>query len=413
MRERSACQRRRIWNALLLAACGAACCKSIAAPGSTPGPESTIYVCPTGSDDNPGTADRPVRTPERAGALAGPGMAVHFLPAQRHLYVSPAGDDTNSGEAARPFKSIGKAVAGAGPGTIVHVSGGIYGPFKAAGLSGSPENPIVIRGEAPLPLDFTEAAAMSDTGTNRSLAIQPIRKALRDGKFSIAREDGLAVIDGQGKGAVTVQGCTNLIVENLVIRRTSLGISGYDVTLRNCALHSGGGVTAGGSLVRLERVVSYSNGGGGFALHPGPSGTIACVECVAHDNGRTGRQDGKSQGDGFSSGDKKIGGIRLLRCLSLGNWSDGFDFKGGDGLVFEYCVGDGNGDLGYGFKDFKVWSGGSVIIRSRASRRALFVAGTHELRDFKTDVPDPDSGKAQPESAPEPDPAREPQEAPK
>jgi hypothetical protein len=390
------------WGLLLAAAFATLICtgKSVAqSTGSSKqgqGQEQVIYVCPTGSDDNPGTSDQPVKTPQRAKSLAGSGMAVHFLPPRREVYVSPTGDDANAGTKASPLKSVAKAVAGAAAGTVVNLLPGVHAPFRLKGLSGSSLDPIVLRGDVPLPLDFSQSAALAEGGANQALDIEPIRKALREGKFSVGEADGLAVIDGQGTGGIVVQDCSHLIIENLVVRNGGMSISGTNVTARNCAAHSGGnGVNVSGRSVRLERIVSYGHAVGGFGLDAPEDGQVELVECIAYDNGRRGRQDGKSQGDGFSSGSKRIGRIHMLRCLSLNNWSDGFDFKPGDGLILEFCVGDGNGDLGYGFKDLKIWTGGSIVIRTRATGRVLFVSGTHELRDFKTGVRDAEAGEEQ------------------
>lgn len=387
------------WRRSLLVLPLLACAAGLAGAMEGSG-EKTIYVSPTGSDGNPGTADQPLKTAAKAQSLAKPGMAVHFLPPQRQLYVSPTGSDDAEGTKDKPLKSVAKALEGAGPGTTVTLLPGVYPPCTIKDLSGDADNPIVVRGAAPLPLDFSQAAAMTDGGPNQALDVNPIRKALREGKFSVSKEDGLAVVEASVKNGLAVQDCSHVIVENLVVRGGGAGItvSGEDVTLRNCAAHGcGTGIHAGGKQVRLERVVAYGNQGGGIGLGCPEDGRVELVECIAWDNGRRGRQDRQSQGDGFSSGSKKIGRIHLLRCLSLNNWSDGFDFKPGDGLVFEYCLADGNGDLGYGFKDFKIWTGGTVIIRSRAAGRALFVSGMHELRDFKTGVPFPeDAGEEKP-----------------
>jgi hypothetical protein len=44
-----------------------------------------------------------------------------------HLYVSPSGSDSNSGSAQAPFRTIGKAASVAKPSTTVHVAAGTYG----------------------------------------------------------------------------------------------------------------------------------------------------------------------------------------------------------------------------------------------------------------------------------------------
>src|SRR5690349_14437956 len=62
----------------------------LVAQGADGASEKTLYISPAGSDENPGTLDQPVRSPQKAYSLARTGMAIHFLSPRRDVYVSPA-----------------------------------------------------------------------------------------------------------------------------------------------------------------------------------------------------------------------------------------------------------------------------------------------------------------------------------
>ena len=68
------------------------------ATSTTPPPSISLYVAPTGSDDNPGTAAQPFRTIQRAARVAQPGTTVHVAPGR---YAGPIHTSTSGTETAR------------------------------------------------------------------------------------------------------------------------------------------------------------------------------------------------------------------------------------------------------------------------------------------------------------------------
>jgi parallel beta-helix repeat protein len=69
------------------------------------------------------------------------------LPGIQHLYVSPTGSDTNAGTAQAPFRTIPRTALAAAPGTIIHVAPGVYdGGFKTL-ASGTETQRIYYRSE--------------------------------------------------------------------------------------------------------------------------------------------------------------------------------------------------------------------------------------------------------------------------
>ncbi len=62
--------------------------------------------------------------------------------AGREIHVSPLGSDANPGSAQAPLRSIQRAAAMAGPDTTVHVAPGIYREHVTSNASGAPRAPL-------------------------------------------------------------------------------------------------------------------------------------------------------------------------------------------------------------------------------------------------------------------------------
>jgi hypothetical protein len=71
--------------------CSSAAVLLTAAATVTAANAANLYVAPTGSDSNPGTQTRPVKTIARADALAGPGYTIHVAPGTYYVSAPSAG----------------------------------------------------------------------------------------------------------------------------------------------------------------------------------------------------------------------------------------------------------------------------------------------------------------------------------
>ncbi|MBQ5946921.1 choice-of-anchor Q domain-containing protein [Massilia sp. ST3] len=127
--------------AVLFAACGSAMA-------------AHIYVSPTGSDSNPGTQTRPVKTITRADALATPGSVVHVAPGVYKVSAPSAGSvgirTSKSGTATARIKFVSDVKWGAkiivsGTG-ITWDSRGSYVDIDGFDISGSGRHGILAAG---------------------------------------------------------------------------------------------------------------------------------------------------------------------------------------------------------------------------------------------------------------------------
>lgn len=331
---------------------------------------------------------------------------------ERIVYVSSKGNDLAEGTKERPFVSIERALKGVEAGTVIVVGEGRYGAVAIMGVRGTAERPIVIRGEVAPAVDLSAAEQLT-----QDVLVWPLRKALDEGKLSLAPDAKACCIDGEGaEVGLLVEDCAHLRIENLVIRdaQTNLALRGCEqVVVRDCVLcgdpkrsvRSVQGAVLQiqdmkrppNRFIRFQRVLAYGLKENGFCVQPGAAYDVEWDSCVAHSMDSNG-------GDGFSfshvtptdSPDHHPGrmfpnGIdyrmRLVRCAALRNRLDGFDLgQGVGGLTLEYCLGDGNGWGAYYAKDIKIWSSNNTLRRSRMTGRILFVRGVNTMEDFKTGV---------------------------
>jgi hypothetical protein len=333
--------------------------------------------------------------------------------ATHELFVSPVVADP--GQAARtttvgpPLQNLQQAAALARPGTVIQLAAGRYGCAELRNLAGTPEAPIIIRGPATPPIDFSVLATM-----DQSLYVEPLREAMADGRFTLADDDQrhLAVISTPGSEiALALYDCTHVRIENLVLRdaRANLLIQrSTALTVRDCVMtgtppHSVAGVVIHrntmaqppSQYIEFQRVAVYGLQENGFVVHPGAAFDVQWRQCVAHSMESHG-------GDGFSFSHVTPtdpprqtpcrafpDGINyrflLYQCAALNNRLDGFDLGHGvGGVTLDLCLGDGNGHGAYYAKDIKVWSSNNTLRRTRMTGRILFVSGTNTLEDFKT-----------------------------
>jgi hypothetical protein len=125
-----------------------------AASSSAMAAAAHIYVSPTGSDSNPGTQTRPVKSIARADALAGPGSTVHVAPGIYRVSAPSAGSDgirtSKSGTATARIKFVsdvkwGAKIVVSGTGITWH-SKGSYVDIDGFDISGTGRHGILAAG---------------------------------------------------------------------------------------------------------------------------------------------------------------------------------------------------------------------------------------------------------------------------
>lgn len=385
--------------------------QSATAPAQQP---KHLYVSASGDDSQPGTIEQPFKTFEKAAAQAQPGTTIHLLPPAVHVFLSPAGNDDNPGTPERPRKTLQAALKNAQGGTVVHLLAGTYEPAALEGLQGDEHNPIVVRGPAAPPIDYSSLLALNEA----NLRLEPIRQALTGGKYSLPAVDGLAVIDAAGGPVgIALRGCGGMVFENLVIQNASANFEVHEshhITLRDVVVretrkegvsYSSGIKLAHWSAVvakankcdradeqsggfRLERVTSYGHWGEGFWIDNDAVLGMEMTLCVAHDNGfgqpAPSRFVQNRSGFIYRSSQRSYPQHHLVRCASLNNVGDGFDLgqRGVGGIVLEFCVADGNGTYGAPMVNLRVGGGvtkGHVFGNCLVSQPVAFEGGLHEL----------------------------------
>lgn len=321
------------------------------------------------------------------------------------LHVAPTGNDAAAGSCHAPLRTLTTAFQRAQPGTTIILAPGIYAPAVAAGLRGTAEQPVILRGQMPLPLDWTTVQEV-----DRELYAVPLRQALDAGRLSLPADRKLAVIDGRGQPVgLLVKDCAHFQLENLVIQNaaTNLALHGSTrFTVKDCIL-TGAGSETGVALclandevepnrfIRFERVLAHGMKENGFAVEPGAAFDVDWECCLAHGLQSTG-------GDGFcfmhvkQVKDKPLYSrhafpdgldyrMHLVRCVAMRNRLDGFDLGNGvGGITLQYCLGDCNAWGEFYAKDLKVWSSGNVFRRCRMTGRVQFISGTSTLEDFRS-----------------------------
>ncbi len=211
-------------------------------------------------------------------------------------YVSPTGSDNGTGSISSPWQHIQYAMTHSNAGDTIYLRGGVY------------YSPVTINGNAP--------------GTQQ----HPMEIRSYPGEW--------AVIDGTGSDGngnlVRLINESWLIFRNLEIRnsdptKNANGIYGENLTdceFHNIYLHNNNG--AGMNAKELYRVKFYN--------------------CTASDNANI--QTAGNTGDGFSitSG----GQNEFYRCVSIGNSDDGWDNWASVGNYYEDCISANNGKLANG-----------------------------------------------------------------
>jgi hypothetical protein len=376
--------------------------------------EKSLYVSPAGDDAGAGTREHPLKTFEKAAAQAQPGTTIHLLPPAVYVYVSPTGNDANSGTVQQPLRSLQAALAKARAGTVIYLLAGTYAPVSIEGVQGQEHNPIVVRGPAPPPVDYSTLEAISE----KDLNLGPVRQALEGGKFTLAATDGLAVIDAAGgEHGIALRGCRGMVFENLVIQNAAANFQVHEshhITLRDAVVREarkeGVKYSAGVKLARwsalsaknagrdradeqsshllLQRVTAYGHWGEGFWIDNDAVHGMEFDRCIAHDNGHgqppPSRFVPNRSGFIYRSSQRSYPRHRLVRCASLNNVGDGFDLglRGIGGLVLEHCVADGNGRYGPPFVNLRLGGGvteGHVFRNCSVAQPVAFEGGVHEL----------------------------------
>ena len=327
-------------------------------------------------------------------------------------YINPEGDDRANGNEKFPLCTISRAlelaVSVKQPVQIV-LQPGIYTAFSLSEVCGTPDQPIVIRGQNPVPVDFT----LMDRIDPKRMDPMPAREALDNGTWQLQSGDGLAVIEGNEDGGAELCGCKDLVLKDMVFYNAHATLrlrSCRRVTVADCVMTGEPQRAVHGILfsvegpedqpsreVQLERILTYNLKECGIVVEPGALFDSCWESCIAHSMQSSG-------GDGFSflhvlptdqpgAHPNRSNGIfpdgveyniTMRRCLALRNRLDGFDIgQGVGGITLDMCIGDGNGWGEWYAKDLKVWSGKIRVRHTRMTGRTLFVSGAAEMVDFK------------------------------
>jgi hypothetical protein len=136
-----------------------------------------------------------------------------FASSPTNLYVSPSGSDSNDGSAGSPFRSIQKGADSAGPGTTVHVASGSYSPVTI-NSSGTASAPLTIVADAKWGAKITG----SGNGSTKSYLVRNNASYVRFIGFDLSSS---GVTDG-----IDNFGAHNLIQGNHIHDMTNINCSG-------------------------------------------------------------------------------------------------------------------------------------------------------------------------------------------
>ena len=237
----------------------------------TPGPSAAPGTATT----SPRPAATPVPTPAPTPAATNPSVPVNGA-----LYVSTSGSDNNPGTIARPLRTIGKAAAVAPAGTTVIIRGGTYAGFDVtrSGLtftSYSGETAVVTDATRDDVIQFTGVTS----GTVKGLVVQG---------STVAYGSGIKVKDSSG---VTVSASTirnNRTFGIVIVSSSNVTIDGNSISGNADGIeerYAGNGVViSNNKIFGNTKAVDSGRGMEGINFYKS-TGSVTVVGNVLYDNG--------------------------------------------------------------------------------------------------------------------------------
>ncbi len=238
------------------------------------------------------------------------------------LYVSPTGSDSNSGSASAPFATIQKAASVVTAGTTVHVAPGTYTGAVVNNQSGTATAPIIFIS------DTTWGAKIVGTG---GLSGWPFRN-----NASYVQIIGFDMTSSSASDGIDLFGSYNLVKGNHVHNMTGMACNGspggsgigddsgsnntYDGNVVNnigtypgqCDYIHGLYVDDAGDIV--ENNIAYNNAGNGIYVNH-ETGPVTFINNLSFANGEY----------GFGvNGTQSVNGFTIANNISMGNGIAGF-----------------------------------------------------------------------------------------
>jgi len=222
-----------------------------------------LYVATSGTDTNPGTQTRPLKTIGRADALARPGFVIHVAPGTYKVSAPSAGDNgiktTKSGTADDRIKFVSDVKWGA---KIVLVSGtgiawnsmGSYVDIEGFDVSGSGRIGLAAGGanltfRHNLVHDLTISGGCTGGGGAAILTYGPVGNVVID--RNVVRNIGYRMIGtcSQVQG-IYISNANNIVTNNIVSGVAAVGIHQWhaatDSTIvNNTTFHNAAGILLG------------------------------------------------------------------------------------------------------------------------------------------------------------------------
>jgi hypothetical protein len=243
----------------LLLYCGFAVLASSPAMAAVTG---NLYVATTGSDSNPGTQAKPLKTIDRADALALPGYVIHVAPGTYHVSAPSSGSNgiktTKSGTAADRIKFVsdvkwGAKIVMSGTG-IAWNSLGNYVDIEGFDVSGTGRIGLAAAGanltfKHNLVHDLTISGGCNGAGGSAILTYGPVGNVVID--RNVVRNIGYKMIGTcpQVQG-IYISNANNLVTNNIVSGVAAAGIQQWhgataSTILNNRTFHNAAGILIG------------------------------------------------------------------------------------------------------------------------------------------------------------------------
>ncbi|WP_338866891.1 right-handed parallel beta-helix repeat-containing protein [Myxococcus stipitatus] len=229
--------------------------------GVQPVPDTPVAALPDHADH------AAIATPsDQPGVQAQPLAAAANKSFSREWVVSPSGNDGGDGSADRPLRTLNKAVSMAGPGEVIRVQGGTYAERVIIGANakaGTPEAKITLQGEGGariIPGPGTGGMVQVRRphwvidGFNIDVQRQPLFAVTFEGNVTGSTLVNSELRDGGGGAAVTTfNKATGAVIENNHIHgfvknsgnKDSHGVvvqpTSKDITVRNNDIHDNSG----------------------------------------------------------------------------------------------------------------------------------------------------------------------------
>lgn len=260
---------------------------------------------------------------------------------QPTLYVSPSGSDENDGRSAdRPLRTLQTASAMAQAGDVVWVREGVYaGPVQFEG-TGTASEPIVFESYP------GECAVIEGTSASRRQAVRfenAQHYVFRNFEVRNAPEQGIYLIDSNDILVSHVRSFNNGLsgIQNVGGSRnhfTYFIVHDNSDGTRGDA--DGIGISSGVDN-RIDNCVSFRNSDDG--IDAWRSHRTVIERCISFENGFQG-----GNGNGFKAGGGLPDGDAILRNnIAFDNKSEGFTYNAGHGILFEYNTSYNNGAYGF------------------------------------------------------------------